>query len=133
HPGAATSPVGPLVLGPTDELLLNSDVGGEQLVTVELLTGTSVEVERLFARYRAAGSADPIRLDQLALPDDNTYLNATVSTHGLLPKLSGSTGQFLRGDGTWATPDGGPTTVFDLDWSAEPSSGTLADGPVAVA
>jgi hypothetical protein len=44
------------------------------------------------------------KLDDLAAPDDNTDLNASESTHGLLPKLSGSTVEYLRGDGTWETP-----------------------------
>lgn len=44
-----------------------------------------------------------IRLDQLVAPIDNTTLNATSLLHGLLPKLSGTTTTFLRGDGTWTT------------------------------
>jgi hypothetical protein len=32
---------------------------------------------------------------------DITTNNATTSKHGYLPKLSGSTSEFLRGDGTW--------------------------------
>lgn len=48
-----------------------------------------------------SGGADAIKLDDLAAPDDNTDLNASVSKHGLLPKLSGSSGDALRGDGTW--------------------------------
>jgi len=47
--------------------------------------------------------AKAIKLDQFAVPDDNTTLNATASRHGLLPKLSNNTRQFLRGDGTWTT------------------------------
>lgn len=56
--------------------------------------------------HEAEGS-DAIKLDDLAEPDDNTDLNATTSRHGLLPKLSGFTSHFLRGDGTWAEPSGG--------------------------
>ena len=47
-----------------------------------------------------------IALDTLGSPTDNTNLNATTTYHGLLPKLNGSTGQYLRGDGTWGTPAG---------------------------
>lgn len=50
------------------------------------------------------GGGDPIKLDDLAAPDDNTDLNATTGQHGLLPKLGGGTTNFLRADGTWATP-----------------------------
>jgi len=51
-----------------------------------------------------SGGGDPIKLDDLAAPDDNTDLNATTGQHGLLPKLGGGTTNFLRADGTWATP-----------------------------
>jgi hypothetical protein len=47
--------------------------------------------------------AKAIKLDDFATPDDNTDLNATTTHHGLLPKLSNNTRQFLRGDGTWTT------------------------------
>jgi len=51
-----------------------------------------------------SGGGDPIKLDDLAAPDDNTDLNATIGQHGLLPKLGGGTVNYLRADGTWATP-----------------------------
>lgn len=35
---------------------------------------------------------------------DITTGNATTLAHGYLPKLSGSTSNYLRGDGTWAAP-----------------------------
>lgn len=59
------------------------------------------------ASSHQSGGSDAIKLDDLATPDDNTDLNATTARHGLLPKLSGSTTQFLRGDGSWATPPSG--------------------------
>jgi hypothetical protein len=49
------------------------------------------------------GGGDAIKLDDLATPDDNTDLDATISRHGLLPKLYGGTVRYLRADGTWAT------------------------------
>jgi hypothetical protein len=48
-----------------------------------------------------------IQLDDLAAPGDNTDLNATASAHGLLPKLSGVSTQYLDGSGAWTTPAGG--------------------------
>ena len=45
-------------------------------------------------------------LDTLATPSDSTTLNATTSAHGLCPKLSGSSGEFLNGEGAFATPAG---------------------------
>ena len=53
------------------------------------------------------GGSDPIKLDDLATPDDNTDLNASVSAHGLLLKLDNNTSNFLRGDGTWSAPAAG--------------------------
>ena len=54
-----------------------------------------------------SGGADALKLDDLAAPDDTTDLDASTGAHGLLPKLSGSTAEFLRGDGAFATPPGG--------------------------
>ena len=59
------------------------------------------------ASTHQSGGSDPIKLDDLAATDDNTDLNATVSSHGLLPKLGGGTTDFLRADGTWQPPPGG--------------------------
>lgn len=55
------------------------------------------------ATSHQSGGSDPIKLDDLATPDDNTDLNASVSRHGLLLKLTGSTSTYLRADGTWAS------------------------------
>ena len=41
----------------------------------------------------------------------HTHSNATTSAAGFLPKLSGSTTQYLRGDGAWATVQAGVTGV----------------------
>jgi hypothetical protein len=38
---------------------------------------------------------------------DTTIANASTGKHGLLPKLSGSSTDVLRGDGTWGTVSGG--------------------------
>jgi hypothetical protein len=51
---------------------------------------------------------------------DNTTGNASASAHGLLPKLGGGSTNFLREDGTWATPTGGTddpiTTMRTAPW-----------------
>lgn len=59
------------------------------------------------------GKLPSFKLDAFAAPEDNTNLNASTARHGLCPKLSGSTSQFLRGDGTFAEPSG--TTDFTGD------------------
>lgn len=51
-----------------------------------------------------SGGSDAIKLDDLAVPDDNVDLNASTLKHGLLAKLGGGTANFLRADGTWAEP-----------------------------
>jgi hypothetical protein len=56
------------------------------------------------APTHTSSGSDPIKLDDLAAPDNNTDLDATITTHGLLKRLDGSTAHFLRGDGSWATP-----------------------------
>jgi len=69
------------------------------------------------------GGTDPIKLDDLNPPDDNTDLNATTARHGLLPKLSGAPTTFLRGDGVWVAGPIGP---------AGPGGSTGAQGPQGV-
>ena len=59
------------------------------------------------ATQHQSGGSDSIKLDDLATPDDNTDLNATTGRHGLLPKLGGGTTNFLRADGSWASPGAG--------------------------
>src|SRR3990167_2917467 len=44
------------------------------------------------------------KLDDLAAPDDNTDLNANATNHGLLPKLSNVSTEFLNGAGAFSTP-----------------------------
>jgi len=53
-----------------------------------------------------SGAADPLKLDDLASPDDNTDLDFSTSAHGLVPK-GPNDGTFLKADGTWAAPAGG--------------------------
>lgn len=62
------------------------------------------------ARHAAAG-ADPLKLDDLAAPDDNTDLNALTTKHGLMPKGTGSTSTFYRSDMTQAVPAGAGNVV----------------------
>lgn len=51
------------------------------------------------------------KTDALYAAKSHTHANATTSAAGFLPKLSGSTTQYLRGDGTWATVQAGVTGV----------------------
>jgi hypothetical protein len=56
---------------------------------------------------------------------DVTTANATTSAHGLLPKLNDSTSNYLRGDGTWATP---PNTTYSEITESEIDAGTASTG-----
>lgn len=78
----------------------------------------------IHASIHAADGADPIKLDDLAQPDDNTDLNVSTLKHGLCPKLEGNDVHYLRADGTWATPPGAGTggVVFGT------TAGTVCEG-----
>ena len=65
---------------------------------------------------------------KLALTD-NTTANASVSMHGLLPKLPGSNVSFLRGDGTW-NDIGYGTIVFG--WNNGASAITACDQEISL-
>lgn len=74
-----------------------------------------------------------IKLDELAAPTDVTTLNASLSAHGLLPKLGGGTANFLRADGAWAPPAGGGGGTIQLDLHAEAdAAATWTNMPSAV-
>ena len=49
---------------------------------------------------------DAIQLDNLAAPDDNTDLDASITKHGLMPKGDNNITHFYRSDGTQAAPPG---------------------------
>lgn len=69
--------------------------------------GDAAYAPLVHATRHQSGGADPIKLDDLAAPDDNTDLNASASAHGLMQKYPGGTTNFLRADGTFAAPPGG--------------------------
>lgn len=69
-------------------------VSGTSTVNLDLVS------DKLSANVIPGG----IKLDDLGTPDDNTDLNASTGSHGLLPKLGGGAVNFLRADGTWAVP-----------------------------
>jgi hypothetical protein len=59
------------------------------------------------------------------LQDDGATLGRLGGADGVLDDDFATVGQV-------PTLAGGPTTVWDLDWSAQPSSGPLSSGPVTV-
>jgi hypothetical protein len=52
-------------------------------------------------------TGDQVISDATISTSDITTNNASTSKHGFLPKLSGSSTQYLDGTGTWSTPAGG--------------------------
>jgi len=80
--------------GGQPELFFREESDGDE---VQLTTGGVLKI---------AGAGSQIKLDDLAATDDNTDLNASITAHGLLPKLANNTTTFLRGDGSWAAPSG---------------------------
>lgn len=76
-----------------------------------------------------SGGTDAIKLDDLSAADDNTDLDASTAKHGLMQKYPGGTTNFLRADGSFATPPGGAGALayidFTKDLGAGQSSGTF--------
>ena len=87
-----------------------SEIGGalKDSDTILVKQGDTLQKKSLLSRFWTyiLNKLPTVALDTFAATTDNTNLDATVAAHGLLPKLSGGSEQFLRGDGTWATPAG---------------------------
>jgi hypothetical protein len=61
------------------------------------------------ATSHKSGGTDAIALDTLGVPTDITTLDATTVQHGLMMKYPGGTSNFLRADGTFASPGASST------------------------
>jgi hypothetical protein len=79
------------------------------IVTNVVSTATSNKVT-----FDTLNNAVVIVETQVSL-SDNTTANASTTKHGLLPKLSGVSTQFLNGEGVFAVPAGGGTSVSDVN------------------
>lgn len=83
-------------------------------IMVATLSTDSTNREKGRLRVRKASSVYSYikgKTDALYAAKSHTHANATTTAAGFLPKLSGSTTQYLRGDGTWATVHAGVTGV----------------------
>lgn len=77
-----------------------------------LPTASSSTLGGIKTGYQTSGKVYALQIDSsgngyVSVPwtDNNTTYNlASTSSNGLLRQLNGSTTQFMRGDGTWATP-----------------------------
>ena len=94
--------------------------------TVVVKQGDSVNKKSLLSRFWTyiMGKLPTYKIDDLAAGDDNTDLNASTARHGLCPKLSGDSSQFLRGDGIFATPTGS-TPFTGTDGTADGTQGLV--------
>lgn len=128
---AARSVIGRSAATSGDPADITASADGQYLTrqggTVGFSTIAAADLPAHATRHQAGG-ADPIKLDDLAAPDDNTDLDATTSAHGLLPKLGGGTTNFLRADGSWALPPGGGGggAPLDAEYLVATSNGTLS-------
>ena len=73
-------------------------------------------------------AASTLALDELGAPSDSTSLNASTDAHGLLPKLDGTSTNFLDGTGAWSVPAGGGGGATSSDIVL---TGTDSDLPAA--
>lgn len=93
-------------------------------------------LQLLHAADHQDGGADPIALDTLAAATDNTNLDASITAHGLLPKLSNNANEFINGVGAWAIPGGavtgGPVYVFNTPALSGSNHVLPGDGTVSI-
>jgi hypothetical protein len=87
-------------------------VTGHAPVTVSDTTTIDLTIT---AGQALSGAVIPggIKLDDLGTPDDNTDLNASISRHGLLPKLQNDATYYLDGSGVWSVPPDTGGTAYE--------------------
>jgi hypothetical protein len=81
----------------------NASGTATKAVTVDSSQNTTLAGDLLLATGKTVKiNGTKIGFEDLNTPTDVTTNNANTSYHGLLPKLSGDTSQFLNGNGAWA-------------------------------
>ena len=83
-------------LNDLSDVTITTSASGDTLIN----DGVDFKNTNIDARIKAT------KLDDFTTPTNNLRLNASIDQHGLLPKLAGGTVDFLRADGSWATPPG---------------------------
>jgi hypothetical protein len=110
--------------------------GPSDVPSLRTVGGTEGACSTTHSAQHKQGGSDSIKLDDLAVPDDNTDLNSTTASHGLLPKLGGGSSNFLRADGAWASPGAASTNIkeVEIDFGTTSSHGAtflVTDADVA--
>lgn len=95
----------------------------------------SAIIEYIRQALLSSESEHAIKLDDLVTPADTIALNASITRHGLLRKLDNSAVSFLNGQGNWAVPPAGATTLTgNVTGSGTGSfATTIANGVVTLA
>lgn len=100
----------------------NRNFGTPTYITnYESLTDVLTDLDAaILARAADITTLGTTKLDDWTTPDDNTDLDATITRHGLLPKLSNDADEFLNGLGAWAVPPAGfifrgSTSTYDYN------------------
>lgn len=97
-PLAGTEVVPIVQSGATKKVTVSNIVSGKQDT---LVSGTNIKTVQ---STTILGSGDVTITDANLSTSDITTNNVSTSKHGFAPKLPNNTTQFLRGDGTWASP-----------------------------
>ena len=91
-----------LLAGGDSLLLTNNEIAvGAAIVEAKLALNFATHAENHAARHGPAPAVDPLRLDDLEVPQNNTDLNVSISAHGLCPLLPNNAAVSLSGAGTW--------------------------------
>lgn len=92
---------------------------------------TAYELKPQHGGDHGQGGADPIKLDDLATPDDNTDLDVSAARHGLMPKLSGSASDVFKGDGSYGPVPSPAVYPYQVAVAGSPGPNAVtADGTV---
>ena len=106
-----------------------SEIGNESPLAdsdvVTVLKGGTTWMKALMTRFWTyiMGKLATFKIDDLAAGDDNTDLDASTTRHGLCPKFPNDSTKFLRGDGSFAVPNG--STAFTGDTGSGGASGLV--------
>ena len=113
----------PPTVSDTGDVNIDGDLDVENIVVSGTVDGVDVAA-RDHAKYtdaEAVTQAKTVKLDELTAPDDNTTLDFSTTKHGLVPKGT-NVGDFLKDDGTFATPAG----AGDVSVSGVPTDSQVA-------